>query len=199
MPPIVNDAEGYFRRLAPAADPLLGELEAEAAAEGIPIVGPLVGALLEILAAGAESVLELGAAAGYATIHLARGCRGRVTTVERDPRLADRARKNLVRAGVADRVEVVCAEALSWLGECRMAFDLVFFDIEKADYAPALAACRCLVPPGGLLVADNTAFPEAEPFNRAVHGDPAWKAVSLLCFLPGHSPEKDGLCIARRR
>lgn len=199
MPPIVNDAEGYFRRLAPAADPLLVELEAEAAAEGIPIVGPLVGALLEILAAGAESVLELGAATGYATIHLARGCRGRVTTVERDPRLADRARKNLVRAGVADRVEVVCAEALCWLGACRMAFDLVFFDIEKADYAPALAACRRLVPPGGLLVADNTAFPEAEPFNRAVHGDPAWKAVSLLCFLPGHSPERDGLCIARRR
>ncbi|MEJ5357350.1 MAG: class I SAM-dependent methyltransferase [Desulfobacterales bacterium] len=199
MPPIVNDAEDCFRRLVPATDPLLSELEAEAAAEGIPIVGPLVGALLEVLAAGAANVLELGAAAGYATIHLARGCRGRVTAVERDAGLAARARRNLVRAGFADRVEVVCAEALSWLGECRTAFDFVFFDIEKADYAPALAACSPLVRPGGLLVADNTAFPEAALFNEAVHGDPAWKAVSLLCFLPGHSPEKDGLCIARRR
>ncbi len=199
MPPIVNDAEGYFRRLVPAADPLLAELEAEAAAEAIPIVGPLVGALLEILAAGAERVLELGAATGYATIHLARGCRGRVTTLERNARLAERARENLRRAGVAERVEVVCAEAISWLGECRTAFDFVFFDIEKADYTAALNACKSLVPPGGLLVADNTAFPEADSFNRAVHGDPAWKAVSLLSFLPGHSPEKDGLCIARRR
>lgn len=199
MPPIIADAEEHFRRLTPPRDPLLQELEAEAAREGIPIVGPVVGRFLEILAAGAERLLELGTATGYATLHLAHGSRGRVTTVERDPLLAARARKTLARAGVAERVEVVCAEALSWLAGQEGPFDFVFLDIEKADYAAALAACRRLVPPGGLLVADNTAFPDAVPFQRALHGDPAWKAVSLLAFLPGHAPEKDGLTIARRR
>jgi hypothetical protein len=50
-----------------------------------------------------------------------------------------------------------------------------------------------------LLVADNVAFPDADEFNRAVFSDAGWQPVSLFAFLPGHSPERDGLCLALRR
>ena len=105
------DLESYFRNFVPRRDPLLLELEGEAQAEGIPIVGPVVGELLFILArvTAAANILELGAATGYSAIHLARGCEpagGRVLTLEWDEAMAARARGNLAGAGVSQRVEV---------------------------------------------------------------------------------------------
>ena len=95
----------------PRRDPLLLELEQEASSSGIPIVGPVVGELLLILARAccAAKVLELGAATGYSAIYLARGCEpadGRVLTLERDAAMAAEARDNIARAGLqtgADR------------------------------------------------------------------------------------------------
>lgn len=203
MPPIVDQPETYFKQFIRQDDPLLRELEAEAQAEKIPIVGPVVGELLFVLARalGAQSILELGAATGYSAIFLARACAlnaGRLTTLEFDPNLADRARQNLQRAGLASCATVVCADALAQLRRMDGPFDLVFMDIEKSDYARALPDCHRLLRPGGLLLADNVAFPEADPFNRAVFSDSRWRPVTLLAFLPGHSPEHDGLCLALR-
>ena len=50
MSNMMPDLEGYFRGLAPDSDALLRELEAEATRESIPIVGPVVGELLFVLA-----------------------------------------------------------------------------------------------------------------------------------------------------
>ena len=50
MTNMIPDLEGYFRGLAPTSDALLLELEAEATRESIPIVGPVVGELLFVLA-----------------------------------------------------------------------------------------------------------------------------------------------------
>jgi caffeoyl-CoA O-methyltransferase len=50
MSEIVDQPEKYFKGLIPARDQLLLELEAEAEREDIPIVGPVVGELLFILA-----------------------------------------------------------------------------------------------------------------------------------------------------
>jgi predicted O-methyltransferase YrrM len=74
--------------------------------------------------------------------------------------------------------------------------DMIFMDIDKADYVRMLPDCNRLLTPGGLLVADNTGFKDADAFNRAIHADPRWEIVNLWAFLPGHSPEHDGICIA---
>jgi len=52
----------------------------------------------------------------------------------------------------------------------------------------------------GIVTTDdpNVAFKDAEQFNRLIHGDKNWRSVSLFSYLPGHSPENDGLCIALR-
>ena len=87
---------------------------------------------------------------------------------------------------------------LTCLSQSDGSVDLIFVDIEKADYVRVLPVCRRLLRPGGLLVADNVAFPDADPFNQAIIGDEGWRPVSILAFLPRHSPEKDGLCLALR-
>ena len=78
MTKMMPDLEGYFRGLAPDSDALLLELEAEATRESIPIVGPVVGELLFVLAraTGAARILELGTATGYSGIFLGRACAG---------------------------------------------------------------------------------------------------------------------------
>jgi predicted O-methyltransferase YrrM len=203
MSKIVDEPETYFGQWVRREDPLLQRLASEAAAEHIPIVGPVVGELLYILSrtSSAHSILELGTATGYSAIFLARACAlnaGALTTLELDPAFAARARKNLELAGLTDRVNVVCGDALAELPRLKGRYDLIFMDIEKADYARALPECHRLLRPEGLLVADNVAFPDADPFNRDIFSGSGWRPVSLFAFLPGHSPERDGLCLALR-
>jgi predicted O-methyltransferase YrrM len=204
MSRIVDQPEDYFRKFARRDDPLLRELESEAQALEIPIVGPVVGDLLFLLAAAmrAGAILELGTATGYSAIHLARACAlhaGQLTTIEMDAGLAARARQHIDRAGLTPHATVVCGEALPLMSALHGPFDLIFMDIDKADYARGLKDCHRLLRTGGLLVADNVAFPDADEFNRAVFSDPGWQPVSLFAFLPGHSPERDGVCLALRR
>jgi predicted O-methyltransferase YrrM len=202
MAAMMPDLERYFRSFIPPRDDLILELEREANAEQIPIVGPLVGELLFILArtTGAKAILELGAATGYSAIYLARGCgpvSGRVITLEWDEGLAARAQANAARAGLTDRIEVQVGDAQNLMAAMtESSFDLVFLDIDKEGYLPALAHCHRLLRPGGLLIADNVGFAAADPFNQGIFADPRWRVAPLLCFLPNHSPEKDGLCLA---
>jgi predicted O-methyltransferase YrrM len=202
MSVMMPDLEGYFRGFVPPRDEMLLELEIEAGREGIPIVGPVVGELLFILAraAGAVNILELGTATGYSTIFLGRACspEGRVITLERDAALAARARDNFVRAGLDERIEVRLGDAQELLADLTGPFDLIFMDIDKEGYLPAFLKCRGLLKVGGLLVADNVGFAGAGDYNREVFDHPQFRTVHLLAHLPYHSPEKDGLSLAVR-
>jgi protein-L-isoaspartate(D-aspartate) O-methyltransferase len=66
----------------------------------------MVARMAELLAAGpGDRVLDVGTGSGYAAAILAElGCR--VTSIEREPSLADAARRRLAALGYADRVEV---------------------------------------------------------------------------------------------
>jgi caffeoyl-CoA O-methyltransferase len=203
MAAMLADLEGYFRGFVPPRDELLQELEDEAQREAIPIVGPVVGELLFILAraTGAALILELGTATGYSGIYLARGCepvQGRLLSLEMNETMAARARANFARAGLTGRVEVRVGEALSSLAALSGPFDLIFLDIDKESYLPALDHCQRLLRPGGLLVADNVGFAGAADFNREIFQRREFRTVHLLGLLPRHSPEHDGLSLAVR-
>lgn len=198
---MIPDLEAHFRELVPPRDEFLRALEEEAHRERIPIIGPLVGELLFILtrATRARHILELGTATGYSAIYLARGSepeQGRVVSLEFNGDMAARARANCQRAGVEDRVEVREGEALLLMDGLAGPFDLIFLDIDKESYLAALTHCQRLLRVGGLLVADNVGFTGARDFNREICRRPEWRAAPLLCFLPEHSPERDGLCLA---
>jgi caffeoyl-CoA O-methyltransferase len=204
MSGLIDNPEEYFRQFVPERDQLLIELEEEARKEEIPIVGPIVGELLHILARAtqAKRILELGTATGYSTIFLARAFappRGRLVTIDNDPDMADRAATNFRKAGLDRQIEMIVGDAQEKLSQMNKCFDFIFLDIEKEHYASVLPDCGRLMKPGGLLVADNVGFKDADSFNRLISRSSEWRSVNLFAYLPLHSPERDGLCLALRR
>ena len=204
MSAIVENPEAYFRQFVPDRDPLLLELEEEAQRKTIPIVGPVVGELLFILAraTAAKTILELGTASGYSAIFLARACKnvnGRVITLEQDRAMAEKALKNFKTAGLEKHIEIRICDALQEISKMTTTFDFIFMDIEKEDYTRALPHCQKLLKKGGLLVVDNVGFKDADGFNQAIAHQPKWRTISLFSFLPLHSPENDGICLALRQ
>ena len=197
---MIPDLEGYFRRQTRPQRAELTQVAIAAAADGIPTIGPLLGNLLALLAqfGGARRVLDLGAGNGYSTLYLAAGMagEGEIVALESDPRRAVAARQNLADCGLRSSVLIGAAQEV--LPGLVAPFDLILLDIDKADYLYALDHCARLLRPGGLLVADNTGFADAEPFNAALAADARFRSVNLLCLLPGHSPEQDGVALAVR-
>jgi predicted O-methyltransferase YrrM len=203
MSEMIAHPEAYFRGMVPNRSALLKSLEEEARREAIPIVGPVVGELLYVLAraTGARRILELGTATGYSAIFLAEACAatgGHLTAMELDGAMAQRAAANLSSAGLSQWAEVKCVNVLEEIARTAEPFDFLFMDIEKEDYLPMLPHITRVLRTGGFLLADNVGFVDADPFNRAVVADPSWRTVSLYAFLPEHSPENDGLCLAVR-
>ena len=204
MSGLIDNPEEYFRQFVPERDQLLIELEEEARKEKIPIVGPIVGELLHILARAtqAERILELGTATGYSTIFLARAfasARGRLVTIDNDPDMAARAEINFRRAGLDQQIDMIVGDAQEKLSQMNKSFDFIFLDIEKEHYALVLPHCGRLIKQGGLLIADNVRFKDADSFNRLISRSSEWRSVNLFAYLPLHSPERDGLCLALRR
>jgi len=157
------DFATYTRDLYPTPDTLLAELPELARREGLPAIHipDEVGRLLQILivASRACRVLELGTLFGYSSIWIARalGADGRLVTLEADPKHAEVSRRNLARAGLSEKVEVVVGPALESLQSLAgEVFDLVFIDADKPSYISYLDFALRLSRPGTLIVADNT-------------------------------------------
>ena len=205
---VTAEIEGYMESLLPARDPVLIRIEGEVSRENVPAVGPSVGQLLYLLLklGGLRDVLELGTATGYSAIWLARGCSGRVVTLETEPGRAERARGNLREAGLADRVEVVEEEGLAYLLDTDRRFDCVFNDLLNS-FPDEAAVERCFrlslerLNPGGLLLADNALARGAvvapgsrqsrnvARYNELVASEPRLDSVVV--------PLRDGVSIAR--
>jgi len=198
----------YMHELLPVRDVVRAEMEREAEKRDIPIVGPAVAALLEILAVsiGAKRVFELGSAIGYSTVAFARavGPEGKVFYTDGDEKNAREAAGYLTRLGLMDRVEMKIGEAVASLEATPGQFDVVFLDIDKDGYPRALETAAPRVRPGGYLLADNTlwsgrvadrdvrdaATEGIREFNRRLFARADFRAVIV--------PLRDGVAIARK-
>lgn len=159
------DQERYLERLLPPREPVLREMEEQAAREDIPISDPEVGRLLTVLAraatsgisgGGARRILEIGTAIGYGTLCLARGApEARVVSIDTDPERLATARAYLERAGVADRIELVQGAALDLLPDLQGPFDLAYVDAVKKEYRRYLDLLLPKLRVGGMVVLDN--------------------------------------------
>ena len=157
---IVTDAvAGYLERIRADPDPILAEMEAQAARERIPIVVPQTGALLQVLALarGARRVLEVGTAIGVSTLYLARALPedGVVVSFEIDPERHGAAREYLERAGMSDRVELRLQDAREGLAQLDGGFDMAFIDGVKSQYGEYFDVLLPLLQAGAVLAVDN--------------------------------------------
>lgn len=198
----------YLEGILPGRDPVLTDIEALASRNRIPIVGPVVGRLLEQLAGmiHARRVFELGSAVGYSTIWWARGIApdGQVYYSDFSPENTARAREYLQRAELIDRVTLLTGDSLDLLDQTDGEFDIVFNDIDKHYYPEVYKRASDRVRVGGLLVADNVLWggKVADPkvrdrdtdaireFNRLAYDDPRYLTTIL--------PIRDGVLVAWR-
>lgn len=208
----------YLEAVVGGEEGALGGLMERAVRAGIPdiAVSADVGRLLLLLTrlAGVRRALELGTLAGYSGTWIARGLEagGRLWTVEPEREHADFARRTFEENGVADRVTIMRTTGLDAIRALLAefgegSFDLVFIDAVKSEYPDYWRACRGLIRPGGLVIADNALGSDswwidapdsnarsaagADALNRMVCADPEFDAAIVT--------NRQGLLVARRR
>lgn len=200
--------EEYLSGLLPPRPPVVVEMETLGKQRGFPIVGPLVGQTLELLARsiGARSVFELGSGFGYSAFWFARavGPGGRVVCTDGSEENAAEARVFLSRAGLGDRVRFVVGDALRIIDREEGPFDILFNDIDKESYPEVFGAATRHLRPGGLLISDNMLW-----FGNVLSGnpDPRTRGIQELTRRLLASPEfqtvlwpiRDGVTVSRRR
>jgi predicted O-methyltransferase YrrM len=121
-----------------------------------------------------------------------------------DQALSDRARRHLAVLGLDHAVEFHVAEAVETLGHTPGPFDLIFNDIQKADYPASLPVIVEKLRGGGVMVVDNMLWhgKVVDPadqtadtrgvheLTRLVRDDPRW--ISSIV------PIRDGVLVAQR-
>jgi predicted O-methyltransferase YrrM len=139
----------------------------------VPVL-PGAGAALRLLAAtcGARAVVEVGTGAGVSSVYLLRGMRadGVLTTIDVEPEHHRAARETLGEEGTpSNRVRLISGRALDVLPRLTdSAYDLVFCDADKQEYAGYLEQALRLLKPGGIVVFDNALWEGrvADPTQR---------------------------------
>jgi len=206
---IQDDVEEYLYKLLPGRDVVVSEMEAYAAENRVPIIGPAVARMLALFVqvSGAKRIFEMGSAIGYSTIWLARaaGPKAKVFYTDGDPENARRAQNYFRRAGVAKRIEVKVGDALALLKKAPGTFDLIFNDVDKHQYPDALPVALPKLRRGGLLITDNTLW-SGKAARPAAEGDEDTKGVQEFNRLvyaskelyPVLIPLRDGVTICRR-
>jgi len=206
------DQAVYLEGLEPPRDPLLREIEADAAARGLPISDPEVASFLAITARARAPrlVVELGTNVGYGAIVLARaaGPDAKVLTVERSEAHCTTARRYIERAGLTRQIEVHEGAAIPFLEGLAGGIELAYVDCVKEEYSRYLELLVPRLGDRGVIVADNVLWrghvarrevPESErvrttalrDFNESIVKHPALRAVVL--------PLGDGVAYAVKR
>lgn len=171
---LTKPVSDYIDQVRATPDRVLAEMETHARHDGIPIVVPATGRLLQVLALarGARRALEVGTAIGVSTLYIARGLAegGQVVSFEVDPDRHAAAVDYLERAGVANRVQLNLQDARDGLAAQEGKFDFAFLDGVKAQYGDYFEAVLPLLDVGAVLVVDNVLMngqvPQAEGGER---------------------------------
>ncbi|MEO8287453.1 MAG: O-methyltransferase [Chloroflexota bacterium] len=204
--------EEYIQTLLPTSEGVLADMEAQAARENVPIIGPMEGHFLYtlVLALRARDILDVGTAIGYSAMWLGLAAmkqEGRVVSIEKDPGRAAFAEAYFRQAGMAGVCAVRRGDALIVMNGMEENFDLIFLDIltqfDRPDASlELLDLCIRRLRPGGVLLSDNAfrsgqvldpagASPSTQgiaTFNQAVATHPRLTTTFL--------PMRDGISLS---
>lgn len=204
--------DAYVEQHSRARGPLYDDLRAvtyeKANSPGMQ-VGRVEGALLAMLVkiSRATRVLEIGTFTGYSALSMAEALpdHGKLVTCDLDATVVAIAKTFFDKSGFGHRIESRMGDALDTIRAMPAdeTYDLVFLDADKARYPIYYEEILPHVPPGGLIVADNTLWSGAvlDPktsddigittFNQKVTADPRVENVLL--------PVRDGVMLVRKR
>jgi len=211
--PILDErVDNYIHGLRPERSPVMAEMEAVADRDAVPIVHWETGRFLAVLCRTLDPVvLEVGAAIGYSTLHMAQELRdGRVVTLELSEDRARQARDFFDRAGVADRVELIEGDARQTIEAVEGPIDLLFVDATKDEYRRYIELAEPKLSDRAVLVVDNMLMSGEVALGEAESGQ--WRSESLAAaralnaelvaserWLACVLPVGDGIAFATRR
>lgn len=200
----------YLENLVPPRHPEIQKMEDYAAKHNFPIIGPICGHLLYQMARtiGAKRIFELGSGYGYSTAWFAQAVKenggGEINHVVWDDDLSKMAREHLKTLGYEGMIKYTVGEAIQTLQLAQGPFDLIFNDIDKADYPKALPVIYDKLRVGGLLIVDNILW-SGRIFDDTDQSD-ATKAIREVTGMVMNNdrwvasvvPLRDGLLIATK-
>jgi predicted O-methyltransferase YrrM len=168
----VRRAREFTESWLPEDEALVAARKRGAELGAVPIQ-PGGGAVLRFLAASisARSVVEIGTGAGVSGIYLVRGMvpEGVLTSIDVEAEHQRIARESYADAGLAPgRTRLITGRALDVLPRLTDgAYDLVFCDAAKGEYADYLEAALRLLRPGGIVAFDNALWHGRVPDSSA--------------------------------
>lgn len=140
-------------------DSLIKEMELYAEEKNIPIMQKKgIDFLCKIISkSNAKNILEIGTAIGYSAIKMANVSKDiNVTSIERDQERYILALKNIKKAKLDKRINVIYTDALDV--ELSEKYDLIFIDAAKGQYIKFFEKFKKNLNPGGVIISDNLSF-----------------------------------------
>jgi predicted O-methyltransferase YrrM len=164
---------------------ILAEIEETARKEFLPSIGPIKGKIIEdvIKEYKPKKVLEIGTLHGYSAILIANiilsgeydnenfnsersSTEPILISVEKDQKLANIARKNIEKARLSEKVQVINGDALEIIPrlKSKFKFNMIFLDATKSEYLKYLQLIEkySLLNKRAVVVADNVLIYENE-------------------------------------
>ena len=108
-----------------------------------------------------RNILEIGTSIGYSTTIMGKAIKeklGKVTTIEYDKKVAEKAKQNFIRENVDDVIDIVYGDARKILPTLSTGYDLIFQDAEKTIYPDIYEDCIRLLKKDGIFIIDDTLF-----------------------------------------
>lgn len=137
----------------------LKAIEAEAVRDRVPVIRRETRELLRILLEmkKPEKILEVGAAIGFSSVFMGENTspETKIVTIENYPPRIERAKANIVMAGMEERITLLEGDAADWLKKLEGSYDFIFMDAAKGQYIHFLPDVLRLLSAGGVLVSDN--------------------------------------------
>jgi len=162
---------------------ILAEIEETARKEYLPSIGPIKGKIIEdvIEEYKPKKALEIGTLHGYSAILITNTILGGeydnenfnserssiepiLISVEKDQKIANIARKNIEKARLSEKIQVINGDALEIIPRLKSDFNMIFLDATKSEYLKYLQLIEKynLLTKRAVVVADNVLIYENE-------------------------------------
>lgn len=105
-----------------------------------------------------KRVLEIGTAIGYSSIAMAYHTDVSVTSIERDEEMYNRAKNNVLKANLDNKIDIIFNDALEVDESTLKTVDLIFIDAAKAQSIKFFEKYETILSETGIIVTDNLLF-----------------------------------------
>lgn len=140
----------------------LANIKKEALEEHVPII---MDDTLEVISKiliekKPNRILEIGAAVGYSAICFSEYLDedGKIDTIERDIERIEKAKENIKKAEVEEKINLYEGDAVEILPTLDEKYDVVFIDAAKGKYPFFLSEAMRMLNKNGIIIADNILY-----------------------------------------